>query len=111
NIVNGGRLFGGGARDAKAAVSNGEAQEVRMTQSGGGYSPNAFTVEKGRTVKWIINATTQFSCSASLLMPKFGISQGLRLGENIITFTPTEIGEIPFSCSMGMYRGKFIVVN
>ncbi|MBI5729378.1 MAG: sulfite exporter TauE/SafE family protein, partial [Candidatus Magasanikbacteria bacterium] len=47
NIVNGGRLFGGGARDAKAAVSNGEAQEVRMTQSGGGYSPNAFTVEKG----------------------------------------------------------------
>ena len=26
-------------------------------------------------------------------------------GENVITFTPTKAGPIPFSCSMGMYRG------
>jgi plastocyanin domain-containing protein len=44
-------------------------------------------------------------------MPKYGISKSLRAGENIITFTPTQTGEIPFSCSMGMYRGKFIVVD
>lgn len=109
NVVNGSRLFGG-AGTASAAISD-DAQEVRMTQSGNGYDPNVITVEKGRTVKWIINATSPFSCSASIVMPRYGISQGLRSGENIIEFTPVSVGEIPFSCSMGMYRGKFVVVD
>ncbi len=112
NIVNGSRLFGGSAGTANAAIaSNGEAQIVRMTQSGGGYSPNVFTVERGRPVKWIIKSTSAFSCASSIVMPKYGISRGLKVGENIIQFTPAEVGEISFSCSMGMYRGKFIVVE
>ncbi|OGH88929.1 MAG: hypothetical protein A2537_02055 [Candidatus Magasanikbacteria bacterium RIFOXYD2_FULL_36_9] len=44
-------------------------------------------------------------------MTKYDISQPLKKGENIIIFTPTETGEIPFSCSMGMYTGKFVVVD
>jgi sulfite exporter TauE/SafE/copper chaperone CopZ len=111
NITNGSRLFDGVAGGANAAVISGEVQEVRMTQNGRGYSPNRFTVVKGKPVKWIINSTSAFSCAASIVMPKYGISKGLRSGENIIQFTPTETGEIPFSCSMGMYRGKFIVVD
>jgi plastocyanin domain-containing protein len=35
----------------------------------------------------------------------------LKIGENIIEFTPTEIGNIPFSCSMGMYTGTITVVE
>lgn len=111
NITNGSRLFGGGAISATAGVTNGQVQEVRMTQSAGGYSPNTFTVQKGRPVKWIINSTSAYSCAASIVMPKYGISQSLQAGENVITFTPTATGEIPFSCSMGMYRGKFIVIE
>ena len=86
-------------------------QEVRMTQSGSGYSPNTFTVEKGKKVKWIITSTNQFSCASSIVMPEYGIDEFLKKGENIIEFTPTQIGEVPFSCSMGMFRGKFIVVD
>ncbi|MCX6779702.1 MAG: sulfite exporter TauE/SafE family protein [Candidatus Magasanikbacteria bacterium] len=111
NIVNGSHLFGSSSGEKNSTVSNAEVQEVRMTQSGGGYSPNTFTVEKGKPVKWIIKSTSPFSCAASIVMPKYGINQGLRSGENIIKFTPTEVGEIPFSCSMGMYRGKFIVIE
>lgn len=111
NITNGSRLFGNSAGEANAAIANAEVQEVRMKQNSGGYSPNTFTVEKGRPVKWIITSTSAFSCAASIVMPKYGISRGLSLGENIIQFTPTKVGEIPFSCSMGMYRGKFIVVE
>lgn len=114
NITNGSRLL-----DGKSAPSiggsntaiTGEEQIVRMTQSGSGYSPNILTIEKGRPVKWIINSTSQFSCASSLVVPKYDISQSLKLGDNVITFTPTESGEIPFSCSMGMYRGKFVVVD
>ncbi|MEK7131888.1 MAG: cupredoxin domain-containing protein, partial [Patescibacteria group bacterium] len=113
NITNGSRLFGSRV-DTKVvvtAVVDQNAQEIRMTQSRSGYSPNIFTVKKGQQVKWIIKSTTSLHCTAYLVMPKYGISKSLQSGENIITFTPTEIGEIPFSCSMGMYRGKFIVVE
>jgi len=111
NISNGSHLVfqrtapGGG--DSTATVSG--IQEVRMTQGDAGYYPNTLTVEKGKKVRWIITSTNQFSCASSIVMPKYGISKGLVKGENIIEFVPKETGEIPFSCSMGMYRGKFIV--
>jgi sulfite exporter TauE/SafE len=112
NIDNGSRLFGRRA-DNKAAIesANKAVQEVYMTQTRTGYSPNIFTIKKGQPVKWVIKSTTSLSCAAYLVMPKYGISKSLRTGENIITFTPVETGEIQFSCSMGMYRGKFIVVE
>lgn len=98
-------------KSADDAAAVGSVQEVRMTQSGNGYSPNQFTVKKGSPVKWIINSTNQFTCASFLVMPAFNIRQPLKAGENVIEFTPTKTGEIAFSCSMGMYRGKFIVVD
>lgn len=89
----------------------GTIQEVRMTQGGSGYSPNQFTVKKDNTVRWIINSTNQYTCAAYISMPAYNIAQALESGENIIEFTPTKTGEITFSCSMGMYRGKFIVTD
>ncbi|KKQ27578.1 MAG: Heavy metal transport/detoxification protein [Candidatus Magasanikbacteria bacterium GW2011_GWC2_37_14] len=86
-----------------------EVQIVNMTQDYSGYSPNVLTVKKGVPVRWVINSTNPYTCASSLVMRKYNISRSLQKGENIIEFTPTEAGEIPFSCSMGMYRGKFIV--
>jgi len=113
NITNGSRLVGlnTGSSTADAVTENKQEQVVRMTQNARGYSPNSFRVERGRPIKWIINSTSSFTCAASLVMPDYGISRTLRPGENVITFTPNNIGEIFFSCSMGMYRGKFIVVE
>lgn len=112
NIANGSRLFGNRADSVAVATATDQSrQEVHMTQLRNGYSPNIFTVKKGRPVKWIITSATSLSCAAYLVVPKYGISKSLRYGENIINFIPTEVGEIPFSCSMGMYRGKFIVVE
>lgn len=109
NVANGSRLVGGVSRAAAALVPVANAQEVRMTQGGGGYEPNVLNVEVGREVRWIINSTSPFSCASSIVVPEYGISRSLKRGENVIAFTPTRTGEIPFSCSMGMFRGKFIV--
>ena len=112
NIANGSRLVSGlGAGKSAQVTDTTNAQVVEMTQNSNGYSPNVFTVKKGVPVKWIITSKSVLSCASYIVMPKYGISQGLKAGENIITFTPTETGEIPFSCSMGMYTGKFIVVE
>jgi len=112
NVANGSQLFFQGRTQANVGVANSTGvQEVKMAQGSSGYSPNVFTVEKGKKVRWIITSTNQFTCASSLVMPKYGINKGLQKGENIIEFVPTEVGEIAFSCSMGMYRGKFIVVE
>lgn len=86
-------------------------QIVRMTQNSNGYSPHSFTVKKGIAVKWIVNSTDPNSCAASLYSSQLNIRSYLKYGENIFEFTPTEVGRINFSCSMGMYRGYFEVIN
>lgn len=86
-------------------------QVVKMTESNSGYSPNKFTIQKGVPVKWIVNAKAPYSCAASLVVSKLGISKNLVPGDNVIEFTPKEVGNITFSCGMGMYTGVFTVVE
>ncbi|OGL78803.1 hypothetical protein A3E39_01420 [Candidatus Uhrbacteria bacterium RIFCSPHIGHO2_12_FULL_60_25] len=86
-------------------------QLVRMTQKAAAYIPNSFTVRVGVPVRWVITSESSFSCATALVVPSLGISRNLKPGENVIEFTPKSTGSIPFSCSMGMYRGSFTVVD
>lgn len=96
--------------DPNVKLENG-VQVVRMAETNRGYTPNSFKIKKDVPVKWVIDAQAPYSCAASLIMPKLSISKSLKMGENIIEFTPTETGKLPFSCSMGMYTGVFIVYD
>lgn len=112
NVTNASRLISFPIKQApkiNESVLTGNVQEVRMTQDATGYSPNQFTIKKGIPVRWIINSVSQYSCANYIIMSAYDISQALKPGENIIEFTPTETGELKFSCSMGMYRGSFTV--
>lgn len=96
--------------DPNVTIENG-VQIVRMTETANGYSPNKFTLKKGVPVKWVVTAKDPYSCASSLVMQKFNVRKNLLAGENIIEFMPTETGQIPFSCGMGMYTGAFTVVD
>lgn len=85
------------------------AQVIRMTQSASGYSPSTLRVKAGVPVRWIITSTSSYTCASSIVVPSLGIRKNLTKGENIIEFTPTTKGTIPYSCSMGMYRGTILV--
>jgi len=98
------------AEDPNVKIENG-IQVVRMDQVGNGYNPNKFTIKNNIPVKWIIDSKSSGSCAASIYMQKMGIRKFLNRGENIIEFTPNEVGDIRFTCSMGMYSGKFVVVE
>lgn len=80
-------------------------QEVRMVQVANGYEPNRITVKKGVPVRWIITSEYPFSCASAFVVPKLNIQKHLTSEETVIEFTPTGSESIPFSCSMGMYRG------
>jgi sulfite exporter TauE/SafE/plastocyanin domain-containing protein len=96
--------------DPNVTVENG-VQIVKMTQSGSGYSPDSFTIQKGIPVKWVINSTNAATCASSIIASQIDVRKQLSSGENIIEFTPNELGTINFSCSMGMYTGSFTVVE
>ena len=102
-------LFHPSAPAAQPVVTDGQEQAVVMQVTDRGYSPDQIVLKKGIPVKWDIRASDNLGCASSIVVPQYNIRQSLSAGSNIIRFTPTETGTIPFSCSMGMVRGTFIV--
>lgn len=96
--------------DPNVSLENG-VQVVHMIEADGGYSPKQFTIKKDVPVRWVIDGQAPYSCASTILLPKLNIRKNLVAGENTINFTPTEVGKLSFSCSMGMYTGAFNVVD
>lgn len=71
------------------------------------------TVKKGIPVKWNLQADAKIinGCNNKLLIPQLNIEHKLVPGDNIIEFTPTEEGTIPYSCWMGMITSRINVVS
>jgi sulfite exporter TauE/SafE/copper chaperone CopZ len=69
------------------------------------------TVQSGVPVKWNLRATEASlnGCNSSIIIPEFNIKKDLVPGDNIVEFTPTKSGTIPYSCWMGMIKSKIIV--
>jgi sulfite exporter TauE/SafE/copper chaperone CopZ len=90
-------------------IDNSQVQVVNMAVTYYGYEPNVLNIKKGIPVRWVIDVQQLSGCNSQILMPDYNITKNLKLGQNIIEFTPTKSGEIKFSCSMRMIWGKFIV--
>lgn len=86
-------------------------QVIRMQVAYGTFSPNKFVLKKGVPVTWEIDGVDISGCANTIVAPTLGIRQTLIRGSNVIRFTPMQTGTIPFSCSMGMIRGSFQVVE
>lgn len=87
-------------------------QEYQIQILNGGYDPSYVKVKKGQPVKLTLVSNDVYSCALAFRIPSQNISINLKPTDSqIIEFTPTKIGAIPFSCSMGMYRGTIDVVE
>lgn len=87
------------------------SQDVQINISSSGYSPSYFKVKKGEVVNLTLKSKDAFSCALAFRIPSLGISKNLTPNDTqLISFTPTEVGIIPFTCSMGMYRGIIEVI-
>ena len=76
----------------------------------GGYDPDVIVVKKGKPVRLNFLRQESSMCSEMVIFDKIQKSAKLPEGETVaIEFTPTQNGEIPFQCQMGMLRGKVIV--
>lgn len=96
-------------KSAGDASSENNVQIVKAALSSAGFEPSVIKIKKGVPVKWIIDGDHATGCTDKIIIPSLNITQSISAGDNVVTFTPDKAGEIPFSCWMGMVRGKFIV--
>lgn len=93
-----------------AQINNG-IQEVTIKVNSTGYVSSANTLRLGVPVKLkLITSNTQ-GCSRAFTIPAFNISKILpQTGEETLEFTPTQAGPLVYTCSMGMFTGRFNVI-
>lgn len=97
-------------QSAIESAYEGDVQIIKMDVNYG-FSANKFVVKKGIPVKFEIEGINVTGCSNEIAIPRLGISQKINKGENVIEFTPTETGTLPFSCWMGMLGGEISVID
>jgi sulfite exporter TauE/SafE len=96
-----------GQKDAMTPVT----QTAEITIKSNGYFPNYIKVKKNTPVTITLKSHDAFSCASAFRIPSLGIVKNLQPNETYtFTFTPDKVGQIPFSCSMGMYRGVIDVI-
>jgi len=93
------------------AKIEGNVQVVTTQIDSNSYSP--IIVQKGIPVRWTIQVEESDlnGCNNPLIIPKYNIQKELVPGDNIIEFTPTEEGNIVYTCWMGMISSNIKVVS
>ena len=88
-------------------------REITILITNDGYYPNNLDIKAGEEITLTVKNENAYSCAQSFTIPKFGIETVVEPGtEEVIKFTaPSDLGKIAFTCSMGMYRGIFNVVE
>ena len=84
-------------------------QEIKMEVNRYGWEPDTFVLKEGIPVKWIIEGKEINGCNNAIQVPEYGLNFPIKKGEQVIEFTPTESGNVRWSCWMGMIPGMFIV--
>jgi plastocyanin domain-containing protein len=90
-------------------IINKDEQIVEMHVTSAGFEPATLKIKKGVPVKWVVKGDQVTSCTSTIIIPSLNISKRINSGDNIIRFTSDKAGTIPYSCGMGMVRGKFVV--
>ncbi|HJL17979.1 MAG TPA: cupredoxin domain-containing protein [Sandaracinaceae bacterium LLY-WYZ-13_1] len=85
-------------------------QRVEVTVHGSGYDPAEVQATAGEPLTLVFTRNTDEGCGQELVIASQDIRRELPLNEPVVvTFTPTEAGELRFTCGMDMYDGAIVV--
>lgn len=86
-------------------------QIIKVEVSSNSYE--AFTVKRGIPVEvnFHVEEENLNGCNNAILIPEYNLQIALSPGDNIVKFTPSRTGTIPYSCWMGMIRSSITVVE
>ena len=94
-----------------AGIKNG-IQEVTINIADSGYTADTQILVANVPVKAKLVTNNVKGCARAFTIPAIGFSKILpQTGTEYIEFTPTKTGKLVYTCSMGMYRGEFNIIN
>ncbi|GAB5540429.1 MAG: cupredoxin domain-containing protein [Sandaracinaceae bacterium] len=83
---------------------------VHIEVNASGYEPAQVQATAGQPLTLVFTRTTDEGCGQELAIPAHDIRRRLPLDEPVeVTITPTEAGELRFTCGMDMYDGAIVV--
>jgi sulfite exporter TauE/SafE len=93
-------------------TKNGGVQEVTITATTGSYKSSVNTLKLGVPVRIRIVSNNVAGCTQAFTIPELNYFKILpQNGTEVVEFTPTKIGLLIYTCSMGMYSGSFNVIK
>lgn len=102
----------GGAFALVTNVVEAHTRTVKIKVDKTGFSPSTIEVEAGHKLNLVFNRADKNNCGNTVIFPKLKIRKNLPVGKDVIvSFTPTEAGNIAFTCGMGMMKGSIVVAD
>ncbi len=102
----------GGATGQANVEASGGIQEVTINVQETRYVPAQIQMKAGVPARLTLITENIYTCARAFVIPAFNVQKLLpATGSEVIEFTPTQLGQIPFMCSMGMYGGFIEVVE
>ncbi len=102
----------GGAFVLVTNVVEAHTRTVKITVDKNGFSPSSIEAEAGHKLNLVFNRADKNNCGNTVVFPKLKIRKKLPVGKDVIvSFTPTEAGNITFTCGMGMMKGSIVVAD
>ncbi len=100
----------GGAFALVTNVVEAHTRTVKIRVDKDGFSPSSIEVEAGHKLNLVFNRVDKNNCGNVVVFPKLKIRKNLPVGKDVIvSLTPTEAGNITFTCGMGMMKGSLVV--
>lgn len=93
----------------KAAKADGNTIDIKVQN--GVYDPSLIKAGKGQSLRLRFTRLDESPCAEYVIFDQLNINAKLPMDEpHIISLTLDKAGEYEFTCQMGMYRGKLIIV-
>ena len=98
------------SRTIKVKVDKTHPRTVKINVDKNGFSPSSIEAEAGHKLNLVFRRADKNNCGNVVVIPKLNIRKSLPVGKDVIvSFTPTEAGQVNFSCGMGMYKGSIVI--
>lgn len=118
--INSGQVLRGSAhtfQNYKAAIFGSESLKEAQTTitidvTSNKYTASTNTLRLNIPVKLVLKTNDVGGCIRSFTIPEYNIRKVLPVtGTETIEFTPTKLGRLTYTCSMGMYSGSFNIIE
>lgn len=102
----------GGAFFITSNVVEAHTRTVKIRVDKNGFSPSSIEVEAGHKLNLVFTRAGSDNCGSTVVLPKYKIRKTLPVGKDVIvSITPTDAGNISFTCGMGMMKGSIVVTD